>query len=83
MKKLSIKTVAVVGTGVIGRSWIQVFARAGCTVRVFDSSPEMIASAMAWFRQDLKSLRARGAIKRRKPRPAGIGSPWPRTSRWR
>lgn len=65
MKKLSIKTVAVVGTGVIGRSWIQVFARAGCTVRVFDSSPEMIASAMAWFRQDLKSLRARGAIKKK------------------
>ena len=25
-----ISTVAVVGTGVIGRSWAQVFARAGC-----------------------------------------------------
>lgn len=65
MKKLSIKTVAVIGTGVIGRSWIQVFARAGCTVRVFDSNPEMIGSAMTWFRQDLKSLRARGAIKKK------------------
>jgi len=62
MKKLSIKTVAVVGTGVIGRSWIQVFARAGCTVKVFDLNPDMVASAMDWFRADLKSLRARGAI---------------------
>ncbi len=65
MKKLSFTTVAVIGTGVIGRSWIQVFARAGCTVRVFDADPEMAASAMAWFRQDLKSLRARGAIKKK------------------
>ncbi len=65
MKTLSIKTVAVIGTGVIGRSWIQVFARAGCTVRVFDTNPDMVASAMAWFRNDLKALRARGAIKKK------------------
>ncbi len=65
MKNPSIKTVAVIGTGVIGRSWIQVFARAGCTVRVFDSDPEMMTAAMAWFREDLKSLRARKAIKTR------------------
>ena len=65
MKKLSIKVVAVVGTGVIGRSWIQVFARAGCNVRVFDSNPDMLAAAMVWFRADLKALRARGAIKKK------------------
>lgn len=63
MKTLTIKTVAVIGTGVIGRSWIQVFARAGCTVRVFDQNPVMMASAMDWFREDLKSLLDRGAIK--------------------
>lgn len=65
MKNLSIKTVAVIGAGVIGRSWIHVFARAGCTVRVFDADPDVTASAMEWFRADLKALRARGAIKRK------------------
>ena len=61
----SIKTVAVIGTGVIGRSWIQVFARARCTVRIFDTNPAMTGSAMEWFRADLKGLRARGAIKKK------------------
>ncbi len=65
MKKLSIKTVAVVGTGVIGRSWIPVFARAGCTVRVFDPNPEMALAAMEWFRNDLRSLRDQGKIKKK------------------
>ncbi len=65
MKNPGITTVAVVGTGVIGRSWIQVFARAGCRVRAFDQNPEQLARAMAWFKADLKALRSRGEIKKR------------------
>ncbi len=65
MKKPDIASVAVVGTGVIGRSWIQVFARAGCRVRAFDQNPEQLARAMAWFKADLKDLRSRGEIKKR------------------
>ena len=41
-------TVAVVGCGVIGRSWIRVFTRAGYPVRVFDVSPQVVAQAPAW-----------------------------------
>lgn len=65
MKKPSFKTVAVVGTGVIGRSWIHVFARAGCRVRAFDADPEQLARGMAWFKNDLKDLRRRGLIKKK------------------
>lgn len=64
MKKPPIATVAVVGTGVIGRSWIQVFARAGCRVRAFDRDPEQLARAMAWLKADLKDQRARGLKKK-------------------
>ena len=41
-------TVAVVGTGVIGRSWIRVFTRAGFAARVFDPDAEQLARALAW-----------------------------------
>ncbi|WP_310777426.1 3-hydroxyacyl-CoA dehydrogenase NAD-binding domain-containing protein [Candidatus Palauibacter scopulicola] len=46
----TIRTVAVVGAGVIGRSWIHVFARAGCETRVFDPDPEQLARALEWAR---------------------------------
>jgi L-gulonate 3-dehydrogenase len=41
-------TVAVVGTGVIGRSWIRVFARAGCDTRMFDPDVARRDEALAW-----------------------------------
>jgi L-gulonate 3-dehydrogenase len=40
--------VAVVGSGVIGRSWIQVFARAGHAVQVWDPSPDAVSRAISW-----------------------------------
>ena len=43
-------TVAVVGTGVIGRSWVRVFARAGFSTRVFDPDPGQVSGAVAWAR---------------------------------
>jgi 3-hydroxyacyl-CoA dehydrogenase len=49
-----IARVAVVGTGVIGRSWIQVFAAAGCETRVYDSQPERADWALEWMAEDLK-----------------------------
>lgn len=65
MKKPSIKTVAVVGTGVIGRSWIPVFARAGCQVRVFDSDAGQLEAALAWFKGMLKAQRKQGILKKK------------------
>lgn len=65
MAKPTIRSVAVVGTGVIGRSWIQVFARAGCEVRVFDADPAQLAAALEWLAADVAALRERGAIKKK------------------
>ena len=65
MKKPMFRTVAVIGTGVIGRSWIQVFARAGCRVKVFDSDAEVLAGAIDWFERDLRDLRRHELIKRK------------------
>lgn len=40
--------VAIVGCGVIGRSWIRVFTRAGHEVRVWDRDPAAVERALAW-----------------------------------
>ncbi|MBA2302276.1 MAG: 3-hydroxyacyl-CoA dehydrogenase [Acidobacteria bacterium] len=45
----AIRTVAIVGTGVIGRSWAAVFARAGCETRLFDVDPDQLPRARVWL----------------------------------
>jgi L-gulonate 3-dehydrogenase len=40
--------VGVIGTGVIGRSWLYVFTRAGIDVQAWDPDPKALASALAW-----------------------------------
>lgn len=40
--------VAVVGAGVIGRSWIRVFTRAGFPTRVYDPDAGQLRRALAW-----------------------------------
>ncbi len=62
MPRPTIDRVAVVGTGVIGRSWIQVFARAGCQVRVYDPDPAQVAAVLEWIRHDLEADRIAGFI---------------------
>lgn len=37
------RTIAVIGSGLIGRAWAIVFARAGCAVRLWDPVPEVRA----------------------------------------
>lgn len=63
------RTVAVVGTGVIGRSWIRVFTRAGFDTRIFDPDPQQSARAVEWhtqsavadFREGLATIRSANA----------------------
>lgn len=55
-----LETVAVVGTGVIGRSWAQLFARAGLTTRLYDRDPKQVAKAVAWIETDLASCAEAG-----------------------
>ena len=45
------EVVAVVGAGVVGRSWIRVFARAGFLTRVHDPDPAQLAKAAEWAEQ--------------------------------
>ena len=42
---MSIKNVACVGAGLIGASWAVLFAKGGCTVRLFDAFPEHFDTA--------------------------------------
>jgi 3-hydroxyacyl-CoA dehydrogenase len=43
--------VAVIGSGVIGRSWTAVFARAGCRTTVFDSDENQLTRALGWLEE--------------------------------
>jgi len=62
MNAPKISTVAVVGTGVIGRSWIQVFARAGLQTRIHDRDAAQVEKALAWVEQDLEEDRKAGLL---------------------
>ena len=46
-------SVAVVGAGVIGRSWANLFVRAGCQTRIYDSDHAQVDQALAWLTSDL------------------------------
>jgi 3-hydroxyacyl-CoA dehydrogenase len=60
MTESMVHTVAVVGTGVIGRSWAQLFARKGCETRLYDRDPEQLAKAVEWIEEDLEHRTAAG-----------------------
>jgi 3-hydroxyacyl-CoA dehydrogenase len=42
------RAVAVIGVGVIGRSWLRVFTRAGCETRAWDPNADALTRALAW-----------------------------------
>jgi L-gulonate 3-dehydrogenase len=56
------KIVALIGTGVIGRGWIRVFAARGAQVRLYDSDTAGSKKALEWLRQDLEADRADGFV---------------------
>lgn len=53
MTQPNLKTVAVVGTGVIGRGWIHVFSAAGCRTRIYDPDLVQTDAATTWLQQVL------------------------------
>lgn len=59
------RAVAVIGTGVIGRSWIRVFARAGMETRIWDADPAQVEAAWAWLKADLKRSRKEHGLRKR------------------
>lgn len=64
------ETVAVIGAGLIGRAWAITFARAGCSVRLWDPQPQAIPEALAYIASvvddlvgtDLSGGRSRDAL---------------------
>jgi 3-hydroxyacyl-CoA dehydrogenase len=55
MHNTSPPSIAVVGTGIIGRSWMLLFARAGCMTRAYDASLPQLTAALRWMRQELET----------------------------
>jgi L-gulonate 3-dehydrogenase len=55
--------IAVVGSGLIGRSWAVVFSRAGCDVALYDPLDGVAAKARDVIGGDLKELQAQGVVK--------------------
>ncbi len=53
---------AIVGAGLIGRAWANVFARAGWTVRVWDPDTSQRAGAARLIEQSLHELAAHGLV---------------------
>ena len=54
--------VAVVGTGLIGRSWAIVFAGGGFEVALYDAERDIIDKARAFVREGLRDLAAQGLL---------------------
>jgi L-gulonate 3-dehydrogenase len=56
------QTVGIVGAGLIGRSWANVFARAGWRVRVWDPSAAQPEAALAQIAESLRELQMHGLV---------------------
>lgn len=56
-------TVGIIGAGLIGRSWAMVFARAGWTVRMTDSSPAALKAAPVLLRRALADQARYGLVR--------------------
>ena len=54
--------VGIVGVGLIGRAWANVFARAGWDVKLFDAHAETLEAAPGRIRDSLKDLARHGIV---------------------
>jgi L-gulonate 3-dehydrogenase len=55
--------IAIIGTGLIGRAWTMVFARAGHSVKLYDSTAGATEKAIGLIREGLQELQQFGLIK--------------------
>ncbi|ACL58602.1 3-hydroxyacyl-CoA dehydrogenase [Methylobacterium nodulans] len=55
-------TVAIIGAGLIGRSWAVVFARAGFQVRLTDRDPAALSAAPGHIAEALRQLETHGLV---------------------
>jgi 3-hydroxybutyryl-CoA dehydrogenase len=66
MKALDIRTVAVIGAGTMGAGIAGVFARAGCEVRLADTSRDLLDRGLAMLRSAQEALIEAGLFPRRR-----------------
>jgi len=57
------ETVAIIGSGIVGRSWAMLFASGGHTVRLFDVLPQALAAAPLEIQKGLIALEEKGQLK--------------------
>jgi 3-hydroxyacyl-CoA dehydrogenase len=55
--------IAIIGSGLIGRAWAMVFARAGHPVKLYDSAPGAADKAIGLIREGLEELHQFGLVK--------------------
>ncbi|XP_065534642.1 lambda-crystallin homolog isoform X1 [Lathamus discolor] len=55
--------VAIIGSGLIGRSWAMVFAAGGFKVKLYDVAQQQLASALENIRKQMKDLEESGFLK--------------------
>lgn len=55
--------VAIIGTGLIGRAWAMVFARAGHPVKLYDAAPGAADKAIGLIREGLEELHQFGLVR--------------------
>ena len=54
--------IAIVGAGLIGRAWAIVFARAGCSVAIYDAAPDALAGCGKLLHENIGDLAQHGLI---------------------
>ena len=60
MKRMS--KVAIVGAGLVGRGWAVVFARAGCTVTIYDAAEETRSGVLGLIETSLREMQEAGLV---------------------
>ncbi|XP_031172855.1 lambda-crystallin homolog [Sander lucioperca] len=56
MSSSDVKTITVIGSGLIGRSWAMVFVSGGYSVKIYDNQPGQAAKAITEIRKQLQEL---------------------------
>ena len=54
--------IAIIGSGLIGRAWAMVFARAGHPVKMYDNAPGAVDKALGLVEEGLGELKSAGLI---------------------
>lgn len=63
MSSSDLKTITVIGSGLIGRSWSMVFISGGYHVKIYDNQPGQAANAIKEIRKQLEELEGQNMLR--------------------